>query len=136
MSAEDNKAVVLRFIEDVWGKGNLNIVDELIANNHVHHLTRRDVHGPDGVKQLVSGFRAFLPDVEICIEALIGEDNKVVVYFNFQGTDVGGYMGKAPSGNSVSYKGIDIFRLVDNKIIERWGMIDTVSMLYQIGAIQ
>jgi len=48
MSIEENKTTVRRFLEDVWGKGDLSLVDDMIVDNHVHHLTRRDVHGPAG----------------------------------------------------------------------------------------
>ena len=135
MSVEQNKVIVLRFLEDVWGKGNLNIVEELVADDHVHHLTRRDLHGPEGVKELVSGLRKFLPDLQITINDLIGEGDKIVVYFTIAGVDEGGHWGKPPSGNSVKYRAIDIFRVTGGKIVERWGIVDTISMLHQIGAI-
>ena len=134
MSVEENKVIVLRFLKDVWGKGNLNIVEEIVADDHVHHLTRRDRH-PEGVKELVSGFRNFLPDLQIAVIDLIGEGDKIVVYFTFSGVDKGGYWGKPPSGNSVTYSGIDIFRVTGGKIVERWGVVDTMSMMRQIGAI-
>ena len=73
MSVEENKIIVLRFLEDVWGRGNLNIVEEIVADDHVHHLARRDLHGSDGVKGLVLGFRNFLPDLQIMVNDLIGE---------------------------------------------------------------
>ncbi|MGD8752119.1 MAG: ester cyclase [Anaerolineales bacterium] len=135
MSVEDNKIIVLRFLEDVWGNGNMSIVDEMIANNHVHHLSRRDVYGPEGVRQLVSWLRTFLPDLQITIHDLVAEADKVVIYFSFSGTDKGGYRDHPPSGNSVTYRGIDIFRVAGGKIVERWGIVDTISMMYQIGAI-
>lgn len=135
MSIEENKAIVLRFLEEVWGKGDLSIVDEIVADEHVHHLTLRDVHGPQGVKQLVSGFREFLPDVQIIVKDLIGEGDKVAAYFTFSGTDKGGYRDNPPSSNPVVYSGMDIFRLSDGKIVERWGIQDTISMMHQIGAI-
>jgi predicted ester cyclase len=134
MSVEANKAIVARFIQDVWAEGRLSVVDELVAQDHVHHLTTRDAHGPDGVKKLVSWFRSFLPDVQIGIRELIAEGDRVVVYFSFSGTDTGGYRDNPPSGNPVEYSGIDIFRLSGGRIVERWGIVDTISMLRQIGA--
>ena len=68
---KESKAIVLRFLKEVWESGNLSLVDELVAQGHVHHLTTKDVHGPDGVKQLVSWLRGFLPDMEIRVEDLI-----------------------------------------------------------------
>ena len=135
MSEEENKMIVRRFLEDVWGQGNLSLVDDMIAEDHVHHLTRRDVDSPEGVKQLVTWFRIFLPDLQIAVKDVVAEADKVVIYFAFLGTDTGGYRDRPPSGQAVVYDGIDIFRLAGGKIVERWGVIDTLSMMYQIGAI-
>jgi len=135
MSVEENKAVVLRFLKDVWGMGDLSIVDEIVADDHVHHFATRDVRGPEGVKQLVSWLRSFLPDLQITIKDLIGEGDSVVAYFVLSGTDKGGYRGNPPSGNSVTYSGIDIFRVTGGKIVERWGIVDTIRMMQQIGAL-
>ena len=135
MSVEENKAIAHRFLKDVWEKGNLSIVDEIIADDHVHHLSKRDNHGPEGVRKLVTWFRAFLPDLQITIKDLIAEADKVMIYFTFSGTDIGGYFDNPPSGKPVTYEGIDIFRVCEGKIVERWGIVDTISMMYQIGAI-
>jgi predicted ester cyclase len=132
---EESKVVVFSFLHVVWDAGKLSTVDELIADDHVHHLTRRDVHGPEGVKQLVSGFRGFLPDLRATIKDLIAEGDKVVVYTVLAGTDTGAYMHRPPSGNPVKYNGIDIFRIRDSNIAERWGNVEPISMKHQIGAI-
>ena len=135
MTIGENKAIVLRFLEEVWEKGNLDIVDEIIADEHVHHITTRDLRGPEGVSQLVSWLRRFLPDLQITVNDLVAEGDKVVVYFVFSGTDIGGFRDHPPSGKAVSYDGIDIFRLTGGKIVERWGIVDTISMMRQIDAI-
>jgi steroid delta-isomerase-like uncharacterized protein len=121
MSTEANKALVLRFLDGVWGKGDLDLIEELIAPDHVHHLTRRDMHGPAGVRQLVIWFRNFMPDASAIYHDVIAEGDRVVVYFTLQGTDTGGYMGRPPSNQPVSYAGIDIFRIRDGRIVERRG---------------
>ncbi len=135
MSLQESKALVIRFLEDVWAGGDLDAVDELVAADHVHHLANRDAHGPEGVKQLVAWFRKFLPDLRISVQDLIAEGDRVMVYFSFSGTDTGGYMENPPTGNRVQYDGIDIFRLREGRIVERWGIADTIRMMHQIGAI-
>ncbi|MBK9295265.1 MAG: ester cyclase [Oligoflexia bacterium] len=135
MTTQTNKMIVLRFLTEVWEKGNLDSLGEMVADAHIHHLSRRDVHGPAGVRLLVAGFRAFLPEVEIAIHEILVDEDKVVAYFTFSGTDTGGYMGHPPSGKQVVFSGIDIFRLAEGKIVERWGILDSASLLYQIGAM-
>lgn len=135
MSIKENKAIVIRFLKEIWENGEIDVVDEIVAKDHVHHLSRSDRHGPDGVKQLVTWFRVFLPDLQIVINDLIAEEDKVMAYITFSGTDQGGYFDNPPSGNPVKYTGIDIFRLADGKIVERWGIVDTITMMHQVGAI-
>lgn len=135
MSSHTNIAIVRRFLEEVWEQGNLDDLEEIIAETHVHHLTRRNAYGPEGVKQLVLRFRTFLSDVQITIHDLLVDGDKVVAYFTFSGTDIGGTMGHPPSGKQVTFDGIDIFQLVDGMIVARWGIVDTTSLLYQIGAL-
>jgi predicted ester cyclase len=79
--------------------------------------------------------RRFLPDFQATIKDLIAEGDRVVVYFTLSGTDKGGYMDNPPSGNPVMHNGIDIFRVSGGKIAERWGIVDTISMMHQVGAM-
>lgn len=135
MSTHKNKAIVRRFLIEIWEQNNLSRLEEIIAETHVHHLTRRDAHGPEGVRQLVLRFRTFLSDVQITIHDLLEDGDKVVAHFTFSGTDQGGTMGHPPSGKQVSFDGIDIFQLAEGMIVARWGIVDTLSVLYQIGAM-
>ena len=73
--------------------------------------------------------------MQIDIHELLAEEDKVVAYFTFNGTDLGGYGAHPPSDKRVTYSGMGIFRLAEGKIVERWGIVDTVSMLNQIGAL-
>lgn len=135
MSAEQNKILVRRFLTEVWVQGKLDDLEEMIAENHVHHLTRRQLHGPEGVRELVAQFRAFLSDVELTLHELLVDGDKVVAYFTFSGIDQGGTMGHPPSGKPISFAGIDIFQVADDQIVARWGIVDSLSVLYQIGAM-
>ncbi len=135
LPTEQNKALVVRFLKEVWEEGKLSVVDDLVAPEHVHHLATRDAHGPEGVKRLVSWFHSFLSGAKISILDVIAEGDRVMVYFGFSGTDTGGYRDYPPSGKPVKYHGIDIFRVREGRIVERWGIVDTLSMMHQIGAI-
>jgi len=97
MPTQTKKTIVRRFLTEVWEKGNLDSLGEMIADAHIHHLSRRDVHGPAGVRLLVAGFRAFLPDVEIAIHEILVDEDKVVAHFTFSGTDTGGIWGIHPA---------------------------------------
>ena len=135
MSTEDNKALVRRFFEELWNQGNLVVADELMAPSHVHHFPGKDIQGPDGVKQLVSGIRTALPDFHLSTDDVIAEADKGVMRFTIHGTHQGEGMGLPPTGKRVVYTGIDIFRIADGKIVERWGEVDMLGLLQQLGVI-
>ncbi len=135
MSTEDNKVLVHRFFEELQNQGNLAVTDELIAPEHVHHFPDEDIHGPDGVKQLVKGLRTIFPDWHISTDDVIAEGDKVVVRFTIHGTHQGEGMDIPPTGKRVVYTGIDIFRIADGKIVERWGEVDALGLLQQLGVI-
>jgi len=71
MSTEDNKVLVRRFFEDLWNQGNLAVADALLAPEHVHHFPDGDIHGPEGVKQLVSGLRTAFPDIHTSTDDVV-----------------------------------------------------------------
>lgn len=100
MSIEDNKAVARRWSEELWNGANLAVADEIVAPDYVRHDGGDPVsaHGPAGVKQLVTRIRAMMPDLQIVIEDLISEGDKVVSRYATVATDTQGFMGRPPMG--------------------------------------
>jgi predicted ester cyclase len=138
-SASENKVIVRRFLEEVWNEGNLSVVDEVIDKRHVHHFIDGDVHGPEGVKRLVSYVRTALPDFHGTIDALLSaETGLVVARLTMRGTHKGEGFGISPTGKGVVYTGIDIFRISgkSKKIIERWGEVDVLTLRQQLGIVK
>ena len=137
MSTEENKAIARRWSEELWSKGALAVADEIIAPTYVRHDPGDPfaVEGPDGVKLLVMGLRAQMPDLHITIEDLVAEGDKVVTRYVATGTDTGEFMGKAPTGKQVRVTAIQIFRIIDGKIVESWANRDDLGVLRQLGVI-
>ncbi len=135
MSTEENQALVRRFFEELWNQGNLAVADELLSTDHVHHFSDEDIHGPDGVKQLVNWLHTAFPDIHTSIDDVVAEGDKVAVRFTIRGLHQGEGMGIPPTGKRVVYTGIDIFRLAGGRIVERWGEVDSLGLMQQLGAI-
>ena len=136
MSTEENKALAQRWIEEAWNKGDLTIVEELIAPNYVlHDPTRPGLRGREGIKQSVAMFRTAFPDLRFTIEDQVSEGDKVVIRYTVQGTHQGPLMGIAATGKQGTLTGIDIYRIADGKIEEAWSIWDTLGMLQQMGVI-
>ena len=134
--SEENKALVRRFHEEVINKGNLGVMDELCAPNMVDHsLPPEFPAGMEGTKQMISMFRAALPDVRVTIEDLIAEGDKVTCRWTACGTHKGDFMGIAATGKQVTVTGIGIDRIVGGKAVEHWESFDQFGMMQQLGVI-
>jgi steroid delta-isomerase-like uncharacterized protein len=133
MSVEENKAIFRRIVEEGFNKGNLAIVDELVATNHVNHTD--NVHGPEEYKQFINMYRTAFPDLHMTIEDQIAEGDKVVNRWTSRGTHKGELMGIPPTGKQTTVTGMYVARIIGGKIVEEWGNLDALGMMQQIGVV-
>jgi steroid delta-isomerase-like uncharacterized protein len=135
--SEDPKAIVRRFIEEVWNKGNLDLVDERVAATYVGHdpTFPMPIRGPEGFKQWVMASRNAFADLQLDIEDLIAEGDKVVGRFVMRGTHTGALPGLPPTGKPVVVTGIFIRHFENGKYVEGWDQADALTMLQQLGVI-
>ena len=137
MSAEESKALFRRYVEEGWGKGNVEVADEVFANRYVSHQPdgTEEQRGPEDVKRFLRQYREAFPDLQISIEDQIAEGDKVVTRWSSRGTHRGEFRGIAPTANEVRLTGIGIFRFSEGKVVESWDNFDQLGMLQQLGAI-
>ena len=137
MMSEENKALVRRFLEEAFNKGNLGVVDEICASDYVLHdpASPEEIRGPEGIKGFVQMYRSAFPDSHITLEDLIAEGDKVVSRWTARGTHQGELFGIPPSGNQVEVSGITISRFEGGKFVEDWSNSDTLGLMQQIGAV-
>jgi predicted ester cyclase len=133
MSIEENKAIARRWMEEVWSKGNLAAIDELLAADFVFNYAPPGV-APDreGYKRTVTILCAPLPG-PYTIEDMVAEGDKVVIRWAGRLTHKGEFMGIAPTGKEVTITGISIIRIVGGKIVEEWGEMDNLGVMQQLG---
>ena len=138
MLTETNKALSRRYLEEVFNQGKLNVLDEIIASDHVNTgpgtLPGLPV-GPEGDKQLVTMYRNAFPDIHFTIDEQIAEGDKVVTRWTGQGTHKGELLGIPATGKSSTVTGIAVDRIVNGKIAESWGIFDQFGMMQQLGVI-
>ena len=133
MSIEENKAIVRRYIEEVYNGGNAKVIDELIDPGYVHYARARPVwSGPQGTKEAIATWFSAFPDMYNGIEDVVAEGDKVVVRLSFRGTHTGTMLGHPPTGKEVATTEIVIFRLTDGKIVETWEEWDARGFFLQI----
>ena len=138
VSVEENKAIARRWSEELWGRANLAVADEIAAPDYVRHESGApfQARGPEGVKRLVSMLCAMLPDLRIVVEDVIAEGDKVVSRYTSVATDTEGFMGRLPTGKVIRTPAIQIFRFADDgRIVESWADWDMMGMMQQLGVV-
>ena len=133
MSIEQNKALLHRYIEEVWAKKNPTAVDHFLAPTYIRHrspttppLTR------EGQKHLLTGFLAAFPNIKLTIEDVIAEGDRVAFRSTMRGTHQGEFLGIAPTGRDVIFRLLDVVRVEDGKFVEQWGGPDIFDLLQQL----
>jgi steroid delta-isomerase-like uncharacterized protein len=134
-----NKALFKRF-HDAANTGDIEVIskmiDELVAPDAVIRTPLPiDATGADALKQIWAMLLRIYPDIHLTVEDLIGEGDKVVGRTTVTGTHQGEFMGVAPTGKSVTYNEMFIFRIADGKVVETWGVVDVYAQMKQIGVI-
>lgn len=138
-SAQENRAVIQRWFEEVWNKGREEAIDELFAEdgiaNGLADETGESLRGPTGFKPFFQRFRNAFPDIEVIVEDTVSEGDKVAARCRVRGTHRGDTLGFVATNNAVDFTGICIVRIRDGKIVEAWNNFDFMSMSQQLNAI-
>jgi steroid delta-isomerase-like uncharacterized protein len=137
MSVEESRALIQRFVEEVFNRGNLDVVDDIYAPDYVGHTagSPEQTLGPEGVREFVELYRSAFPDLHTTIEDIVAEGDKVAYRWTAVGTHRGELLGVAPSNNRVELTGITIEQIEGGKIVETYNNFDQLGMMRQIGAI-
>jgi steroid delta-isomerase-like uncharacterized protein len=138
MSADDNRKLVRRLLDEVWNSGNLGLVEEVLATDFLRHgppSLEGVARGPEGFKQLVTMYRAAFPNLRISVEDQVAEGDKIVTRWTAHGTHGGELMGLSPTGKEIAVPGIIIDRIREGKIHEEWVDYDGLGMMQTLGAL-
>jgi len=130
---EKNKAIVMRWNEEVWNKKNIAAADEFLSSDSVRHIAGSpDLVGREAVKQHVTACLTAWPDWYCSPEITIAEGDKVMVRWRCTGTHTGKAWDIPPTGNKADFISDVIFRIAGGKIAEIWEVTETACWL-QLG---
>ena len=135
MSVEQNKTLDRRYFEEVYNRGNLNVVDELIGPQCLIHGPLGDVTGPQGIRQLLGSFLAAFSDVHYSVHEQIGEGDWVATRWTAEGKHTAELMGIPPSGKKFRLEGTTVSHVAQGKLVEVWHNYDNLGFMQQIGAM-
>jgi steroid delta-isomerase-like uncharacterized protein len=91
--------------------------------------------GAQALEEVFARLHRAFPDLHVTVEDLIAEGDKVVGRNSVTGTHQCEYLGLPPTGKSITYNEIFIFRFVDGRIAETWGVVDVFAQMRQLGVI-
>jgi steroid delta-isomerase-like uncharacterized protein len=134
MSTEENKASYRRFMEEMVNNKQLNRVEECIAADMVEHTPGLS-SGATGLRQDFEGFFSAFPDMQVTIDDLVAEGDKVAARYSWTGTHQGVFNDIPATGKQVIVTGLDLWRLREGKCIEHWNQEDNLGLLQQLGVI-
>ena len=131
--SEKNKAIIRRYYEDLWNPWNLEAANALISPEmEFRGSLGITVRGIEGFHGYMSTVRSAFPDFHNRVEDLVAEGDKVVARLTYTGTHQGEIFGLAPTGRSIIYPGIAVFRVSGDKIVEGWVMGDRWALFQQL----
>lgn len=134
---EKNKSIVSEFIDALFTQGDLEAVDRYLDPSFVDHDPSFGGSADrEGIRRAAAMVRAAFPDWHSDQHLVVGEGDIVVEHFTASGTHRAEVMGVPPTGGTVALEGINIFRLDDGRIVERWGRLDDLGFLAQLGVVE
>jgi predicted ester cyclase len=136
VSVEQNKALVRRFWNEAWNKGNLAVIDELVAPDYIRYgpgVLDGERRGLDALKRVIQTWRSALPDLEVGLDSLMADGDEVVCRIRWAGHHRAELLGMAPTGKEVRMWEIQSCRVAGGKIVEFWAAFDRMSIMSQLG---
>jgi steroid delta-isomerase-like uncharacterized protein len=132
--SEAAKAVVRRNTEEVQGRGNFDVFEELFADNFIDHTPQPDMT-PDKaeVRKLYGYIRAAFPDFYAEIHWQLADGDRVTTYKTYYGTHEGHFLGVAPTHRKIHFETVDVMRVQNGRITDQWGVGNLLSLMQQIG---
>ena len=137
--SEENKALMRRWFEEVWNKGREEAIDEMFAEDGLAHgladESGEPLRGASGFKPFFRKFREAFPEIEVVVEDVISEGDKVAARCTVRGHHRGDTLGFAATEQPIEFTGIAITRISEGKIVEAWNNFDFMTMFQQLGAL-
>jgi steroid delta-isomerase-like uncharacterized protein len=129
------KALVRQFVETIWNEGRFDEAGAFFAEDFVDHnpVMPELPPGIEGARMVFSTYMRAFPDLRFTVHDIIVEGDRVAWRWNSRGTHLDAFMGMPASGKQIATHGVEIYRIVNDKIAERWGSFDIAGMLMQIG---
>lgn len=142
--SEANKVLVRRHFEEIFNRKNLEVCDEMMAEDYVEHAAAPfsesapgRVNGPEAMRQTADWLLAQFPDLHMTIEAMVAEGDTVAVRVVSEGTSLGLLNGVVPpTGKRFKASQSHWYRVEDGKLAEHWATREDLPAMLQLGILE
>ncbi|HUQ11310.1 MAG TPA: ester cyclase [Steroidobacteraceae bacterium] len=132
-ASPDNKAIYLKFIEEVLNAGNFSVAATYLAPDvQTHNAFPDQEPGLDGFVAALKAFHGAFPDLRANLTHAVAEGDLVMGRFEVTGTHRGPFLGMPGSGRKVHYEEFVMVRMTDGKIAEHWSVADALAIIQQL----
>lgn len=132
----DNANVARRYMNEIWGKGNLEAVDELVDENIVlRDPMTPELAGLDNFKQRVKEMQSTFSENNFTLEDVIVAGDRVIVLHSWSCKHTGDMAGLKPTGKTITGKAAEVLRLRNGKVVENISYMDMYGMYQQLGLV-
>jgi steroid delta-isomerase-like uncharacterized protein len=129
-----SQTILHRWMEEVWNKGRVDAIDEMLAGDAiVHGLGPEVLRGPEGYRPFYESMHNTFSQIEVVVEDAVEQGDTIAARCTVRGTHTGDGLGVAPTGRRVEYSGMTMVKVKDGKMVAGWNNFDVAGMMQQIG---
>ncbi len=136
MAETDPKAVVGRFWDRVWIGGDVEAIDDLMAEDFIIHTAGETVGPREAFKAWVASFFANIDGLQFTVEDMFADGGKVATRWVCSGKLKGAMFGIEGTGQPIRFTGINLMTVRDGRIVEAWVERDALGLARQLGALK
>ncbi len=137
LSSPEEMQRIARIWQGVWTSHDLADYDDVVSPDEVHHFgVRSDTVGLDALEHSLEGFFTAFPDLQATMEDIVVDGDRVAFRYTDSGTNTGSFFGNPPTGNPVTWTGINILRIDCGMVVESWAEVDGLGLWRQLGLLQ
>lgn len=135
-TAEENKRIASRILDEVVEQGEINAIDELYTEDAVEHTPMGDFRGHEAIKDGFEMTHRAFSDYSVTLDDMIAEGDTVAVRLTERGIHDGEFMGLEPTGQEFEHQTMAFLRLESGKVTEWWVLPDNLGLMQQLGIVE
>lgn len=131
--------ILHRWFDEVWNEKREEAIDEMLSENAVHHglggIEDVSIRGIGAFKEFYRAFISAFPDLQVTVEEVITDGEKLAGRYVAHGTHIGDGLGFAPTNREVKFTGMGICIIREGKFVEIWNEVDFLKLYSQLGVL-